>query len=146
MPHKVNLGKGEEQWVYPHTADVLAAAGLRPLRHYIDKRRATIYKVVQDRPVLMECRGTERREGTPRRLNWWHQTLDYSGEEEGEEAGPTRGLNSSALPARSPSTPLPPPARRAPAPPRRPRSPVELLDTAEQEALDALWTAAHFHD
>ena len=132
--------------MYPHTADVLAAAGLRPLRHYIDKRRATIYKVVQDRPVLLECRGAERREGTPRRLNWWHQTLDYSGEEEGEEAESTGGLNSSALPARSPPIPTSPSARCAPAPPWRSQSSVERLDTAEQEALDALWTAAHFHD
>ena len=42
MPHKVRRGGGEEQWVYPHTAEVLAAAGLQPLRHYIDKRRHTI--------------------------------------------------------------------------------------------------------
>ena len=41
MPRKVRRG-GEEEWVYPHTADVLAAAGLHPLRHYIDKRCNTI--------------------------------------------------------------------------------------------------------
>ena len=132
----------------PHVADVLAAAGLHPLRHYIDKRRHTIWKSVRSRPILEECMGAERREGTPRRLNWWHQTMDYTGKGEGKEAGATGGLDSSALLARSPPAPAPPPppARRAAAPPPRPRSPVELLDTAEQEALDALWRAAHFHD
>ena len=72
--------------------------------------------------------------------------MDYTGEGEGKEAGATGGLNSSTLLALSPPAPPPPSARRVPAPPRRPRSPVELLDTAEQEALDALWRAAHFHD
>ena len=145
MPRKVRQG-GEEQWVYPHTAEVLAAAGLQPLRHYIDKRRNTIWKSVRNRPTLAACRRAERREGTPRRLNWWNQTMDYTGEGKGKEAESTGGLNGPALPARSPPAPPPPPARRAPAPPRRPRSPVELMDTAEQEALDTLWRAAHFHD
>ena len=97
---------------------------------------------------MEECRGAERLEGTPCRLLWWQQILDYKGEEEGEEAGHRGGLESEAPPARSPPTPLPPPARRAPAaPPRRRRErPVELLSTAEQEAQDALWAAAHFHD
>ena len=72
--------------------------------------------------------------------------MDYTGEGEGEETGTTGGLNCAALLARPPPAPPPPPGRRAPAPPPRPRSPVELLDTAEQEALDALWRAAHFHD
>ena len=44
-PYKIKKG-GEEVWIYPHSADVLAAAGLRPLRHYIDKRRATIAKTI----------------------------------------------------------------------------------------------------
>ena len=89
--------------------------------HYINKRRATIYKSAGRWPILMECMGAKRWEGTPRRLKWWHQTLDYTGEDEGEEAESTGGLDSSALPARSP--PMPPL-------PRRPRSPVELLGTA----------------
>ena len=78
--------------------------------------------------------GVEHQEGTPRRLNWWHQTLDYMSEDEEKKAELMGGLNSSVLPARSPPArrPLPPsPARRAPAPPQWPRSPVELLDTAE---------------
>ena len=58
--------------------------------------------------------------------------MEYIGEGEGEEAGSTGGLDGSALPARLPLA--------------APRSPVELLDTAEQEALDVLWRTAHFHD
>ena len=132
--------------IYPHTAGVLAAAGLPPLRYYINKRHATIFKSVQRRPILLECMRVERRESTPRCLNWWHKVLDHSGEEEGVEAESTGGLDSQTLPDGSPPTPPPSPARRAPAPPWRPRSPVELMDTAEQEVLDAFWRAAHFHE
>ena len=139
-PRKVKRRDCDDVWVYPHSADVLAAAGLHPLRHYIDKRRATTAKSIQDRPVLVECMGAERREGTPRRLCWWQQVLDYAGEEEGEEAGPTEGLESLAPPARRPPTPPPPPARRARV------SPVRQMTTAEEEAFDALMAAAHFHD
>ena len=132
--------------MYPHIADVLTAADLPSLRHYIDKRRHTIWKSVRRWPILEACMGAERREGTPHRLNWWHQTMDYTGEGEGKEAGSTGGLISSARLARSPPAPPPLPARRVPAPPPQPRSPVDLLDTAKQEALDALRRAAHFHD
>ena len=133
-----------EEWIYPHAADVLATTGLHPLHHYIDKRRNTIYTSVRNWPILLECMGAECREGTSCRLNWWHQTLDYMGKGEGKEARPTGGLDSSALSASSPPTPPPPTVRRAPAPPQRPRSPVVLLNTAEQE--HALWRATHFHD
>ena len=111
-----------------------------PIRHYIDKRRATVTKTIQGQLILLECMGAKRQEGIPHRFNWWQQTLDYTGEEEGEEVGLMRSLNSSALLARSPITPPPPPAHRTPAPlpAWRLRSPVELLDTTEQEALDAL--------
>ena len=76
-PYKVKRG-GEEVWIYPHSADVLAEVGLRLLRHYIDKRRATIAKTIRDRPILLECGRAERLEGTPCRLCWWQQILDYS--------------------------------------------------------------------
>ena len=72
--------------------------------------------------------------------------MDYTGEGEGEETGTTGGLNCAALLACPPPLPPPPPARRLPVFPPRPRSLVELLGTAEQKALDALWRAAHFHD
>ena len=67
MPRKVRRGK-EKEWVYPHTVEVLAAAGLQPLRHYIDKRRNTIWKSVRSWLILEACMGAERREGTPAAL------------------------------------------------------------------------------
>ena len=69
MPHKVKRG-WEQQWIYLHTADVLAAEGLHPLPYYIDKRQVTIYKPAQSRPILLECLRAERWEGTPCCLNW----------------------------------------------------------------------------
>ena len=88
--------KGKDDlWVYPHSADELAAAGLHPLRHYIDKRRAAIAKTIQGRPTLLECMGAERSEGTPRRLSWWHQVLDYKGEEAVGEEGTEWGTQGS---------------------------------------------------
>ena len=145
MPRKVRRGD-EEEWVYPHTADVLVAAGLHQLRHYIDKRRNTIWKSVWGRPILEECMEAERRGGTPRRHNWWHQIMDYTGEGVEKEAGSTGGSNGLALPARSPPATPPPSARRVPAPAPPRREPMPRVSTAEQEALDALWSAAHFHD
>ena len=62
-PRKV---RGE--WVYPHSADVLAAAHLQTIEHYTQKRRHTVHNTIQSRDVLKECRGAERRRGTPPRL------------------------------------------------------------------------------
>ena len=39
--------QGKEELVYPHSANVLVATGLQPLRHYIDKRQTTIAKTIQ---------------------------------------------------------------------------------------------------
>ena len=77
MPRKVRRGGDEEQWVYPHTADadVLAAAGLHPLRHYINERRHIIWKSVRRRPILEACIGAQRREGTPCTIPWTTLTL-----------------------------------------------------------------------
>ena len=46
-------------WVYPPTADVLRAAGLIPLEHYVGKHRHTIVTIIRDRPILKECKGAE---------------------------------------------------------------------------------------
>ena len=64
MPYKVKRG-GEEEWIYPHTANVLVMAGLHPLCHYINKWQNTIYKSVWNRPILLECMGAERRRAPP---------------------------------------------------------------------------------
>ena len=67
MPYKCKREEKEE-WVYPHTADILAAARLRPHRRYIGKHRANIAKTIRNRAILLGCRGAERLEGTPRHL------------------------------------------------------------------------------
>ena len=64
-PRKV---KGE--WIYPHSADVLAAAHLQPIEYYLRKRRHAVYNTIRGRNVLKECEGAERRRGTPPRLFW----------------------------------------------------------------------------
>ena len=60
--------KGE--WVYPHSADVLAAAHLQPIEYYIHKRRHTIARTIEGHKILDECREAERRRGTLPRLYW----------------------------------------------------------------------------
>ena len=41
-------------WVYPHSADVLAAAHLQPIAYYIQKRRHTVYNTIRGLGVLKE--------------------------------------------------------------------------------------------
>ena len=47
----------EGGWAYPHSADVLKAAGLCTVEEYIAKRRANIAKTIEGRRILEECRG-----------------------------------------------------------------------------------------
>ena len=58
MPRMV---KGE--WVYPHSTDVLKAAGLCTVAKCIARRRANIAKTIEGRKILEECRGAARRRG-----------------------------------------------------------------------------------
>ena len=67
--------KVKEKWVYPHSADVLAAAHLQTIEYYIQKRRHTVYNTIRDRDILKECEGAERRRGTPPRLFWAEQDM-----------------------------------------------------------------------
>ena len=69
--------EGGGLWTYPHSADVLQPAGLRPVAHCIAKRRRNIAKTIQGRGILKECREAERRRGTPSRMMWWDQKLDF---------------------------------------------------------------------
>ena len=52
-------------WEYPHSADVLEAAGLRTIANTIAKRRSNIAKTIEGRKILEECREAERRRGSP---------------------------------------------------------------------------------
>ena len=64
-------------WVYPKLAEVLKAARLTTVREYIATRRQTAAALVVGRPVLEECRRTERRRGTATRPMWWDQDVDW---------------------------------------------------------------------
>ena len=64
-------------WVYPKSAKVLRAARLRTVREYVAMRRQTAAALVVNRPVLKECRRTERRHGTATRSMWWDQDVDW---------------------------------------------------------------------
>ena len=75
------------KWLYPKSATVLRAARLQPLHHYIQKRRATVAKTIDGRPVLEECRGAERLRGTPVRQTWWEQELSPPPEPKKEARG-----------------------------------------------------------
>ena len=55
--------KGE--WIYPHSTDVLAVARLQLIEYYLQKRRHTVYNTIRGCNVLKDCKGAERRHGTP---------------------------------------------------------------------------------
>ena len=78
-------------WVYPKSADVLRAARLRTVGEYIAWRRQTVLRAIADRPILEECRGAERRQGSPVRFHWWEQEFEEEvslrGVDEEEEVG-----------------------------------------------------------
>ena len=86
-----HAGKRGDKWVYPKSANVLRAARLQPLCHYIQKRRAMVATTIMARPILEECRGAARLRGTPVRTTWWEQDLTLPPEPEEEDDG-TPGL------------------------------------------------------
>ena len=75
--------------MYPKSEEVLAYAKLRPIGESIQRRRNTVLRAIEGRPILEECRRAERRRGSPRRSYWWEQefNLDVAGATEGEESG-----------------------------------------------------------
>ena len=54
--------KMKGKWVYPKSAEVLKKANLKSLRHYIQKRRHTVYGTISTCPVL-SWRSTRGRSG-----------------------------------------------------------------------------------
>ena len=83
--------KQGDSWVYPKSADVLRAARLRTVGEYIARGRQTVLRAIADRPILEECRGVERRRGSPVHLHWWEQEFEEEvslrGVDEEEEMG-----------------------------------------------------------
>ena len=76
MPRKV---KGV--WEYPHSADVLAVARLQPIAAYVARRRRTVPRSIEGRPILEECQGAERARESPSRQYWWEQEFALLEEE-----------------------------------------------------------------
>ena len=130
-PRKV---KGE--WVYPHSADVLAAAHLQPIEYYLRKRRHTIYNTIRSRDVLKECEGAKQRRGTPLRLFWAEQDMTMP---ERREYG-AEGGGGSAPPSPASRARVAPQARPTIAE-ERPREAMSVTDAA----TEALWRAAHIN-
>jgi hypothetical protein len=64
--HKPKKGP-HHKWVYPGSSDALQECGMATILHYIDVRRATIFRYVVDWPIYEACRGGERRRGLPPR-------------------------------------------------------------------------------
>ena len=125
------------EWVYPHSADELAAAHLQTVAHYIQMRRHTVHNNVRDRTVLKECRRAERRRGTPPRLFWTEQDMT---EPERREYGAARE-GSAILPLASRAR-VAPQARPTIAVEERPRGPMPAADPRLEEA----WRNAHIND
>ena len=72
-------------WKYPNSVDVLEAAGLQTIANTIAKRLSNIARTIEGRQVLKECREAKRRRGSPPRIMWWDQDLDFI--EEGSGGG-----------------------------------------------------------
>ena len=124
-------------WIYPHSADVLAAAHLQPIKYYLRKRRHTVYNTIRGRDVLKECKGAERRRGNPPRLFWAQQ--DMTAPEPGEY-GPEEGG----------TTPTPSVSCARVSPQARPtitveERPREAMPVSTPE-MEARWNAAHIND
>jgi hypothetical protein len=77
----------EGPWIYPKSRDILAAARLKPVETYIQRRRAHIAKTIEGRSLLTECRGAERRLGSPPRQFWWDQEMSLEEDDEDENGG-----------------------------------------------------------
>ena len=82
LPEQVEDG----EWQYPASKDVLRAAGLKSIAHYIKVRRQTIAAFIVYRPIFGLCSSRTRRQGaSARRQFWWEQSFDL---EEARAAGP----------------------------------------------------------
>ena len=60
--------KRGETWVYPKSVSVLMATSVRRIGEYTAERCRNILQTIADQPILEECRGAERRRGSPSRL------------------------------------------------------------------------------
>ncbi len=78
--HKPKKGP-HHRWVYSRSSDVLQECNMAIILHYFDVRRATIFRVVVDRPIYEACREGERRRGSPPQQWWWEQKMSLDNED-----------------------------------------------------------------
>ncbi len=87
--------KPDGSWLYPRSKDVLEAAGLQTIAHYMDVRRQTVTNFIVNQPIWELCAGAVRRRGSPIQPCWWDQLMDL-------DLAKERGL---LLPAQGPAGP-----------------------------------------
>ncbi len=68
--------KPNGSWSYPRSKDVLDAAGLHTIAHYMDMRRQTVADFIVNLLIWELCAGAVRRRGLPIRPFWWDQPID----------------------------------------------------------------------
>jgi hypothetical protein len=70
--------KTNGSWSYTRSKDVLNAAGLHTIAHYMDVRRQTVANLIIDQPIWKLCAGAVRRMGSPVQSFWWDQPMDVN--------------------------------------------------------------------
>ena len=58
-------------WVYPASKDVLEAAGLHTVEHYVRVQRQMIAAFVVERPIFAMCQEGGRRRGSSVARQFW---------------------------------------------------------------------------
>jgi hypothetical protein len=87
--------KPDGSWSYPCSKDVLEAAGLQTIAHYMDVHRQTVANFIVNQPIWELCAGAVRRRGLPIQPFWLDQPMDL-------DLAKERGL---LLPAQGPAGP-----------------------------------------
>ncbi len=72
--HKPKKGPHHE-WVYPRSFDALKENRMATILHYINVRRALIFRYVVNWPIYKACREGDWRRGLPLRQWWWEQKM-----------------------------------------------------------------------
>ena len=70
--------KPNGSWSYLRSKDVLEAAGLQTITHYMDVCRQTVANFIMNRPIWELCAGAVRRRSLPIRPFWWDQPMDLN--------------------------------------------------------------------
>jgi hypothetical protein len=63
-------------WTYPCSADVLNAAGLKTITHYMEVRQQTVTNFIINQPIYELCAGAVRKRGSPVQPFRWDQPMN----------------------------------------------------------------------